>query len=141
MENRETKEKFRSSVMEKICIENHQLETVSFYRIKAKLQCKTITALHDLKINDSCSCEQTAPRSSSNVSPRQFTFLLGSTPDTDWFNEAKLKITQLIKSGHFHESSAISILNCGGSFDGINQLAYEYETGSRGLINPSDPDS
>ena len=35
----------------------------------------------------------------------------------------------------------ISILNCGGSFDGINQLAYEYKTGSGGLINPSDPDS
>ena len=106
---------------DKICFDGLHVESVSFYKIKAKIQCKTITALHDLKINDNCECDPKSAadetsvkksyRSSVNITPKnapkckdvlpacQFTFLLGTTPETNWFNEAKLKITQFIKSG------------------------------------------
>ena len=110
---------------DKICFDNLHVESISFYKIKAKIQCKTITALHDLKINDNCECDSQAAgksetgrtianksyRSAVYITPKsatkcanvlsacQFTFLLGTTPETNWFNEAKLKITQFIKSG------------------------------------------
>ena len=42
---------------DKICFDSLIVESVSFYKIKAKIQCKTITALHDLKINDNCECD------------------------------------------------------------------------------------
>ena len=106
---------------DKICFDGLHVESISFYKIRAKIQCKTITALHDLKINDNCECDTKSPaeetavkrsyRSAVNITPKsatkctdvlsacQFTFLLGTTPETNWFNEAKLKITQFIKSG------------------------------------------
>ena len=51
---------------DKIFFDSLHVESVSFYKIKAKIQCKTITALHDLKINDNCECDsQSAEKKST----------------------------------------------------------------------------